>query len=129
MPVGTIFQQYEPHHLGYLSIFGGALPEGSDEPKDFLQASLTPSAMMGSYWTAEPAKLADGSFTDEDGLYIVTPSDYGRWAIYEYDIRFLVWEQADRERLAGWLLNPALAADQMNDDPHAIIEVPPVQTT
>ena len=124
MPVGTVFQEYQPHYLGELCIFGGALPEGSDDPRDFLQASLLPSCMLGSYWHSEPMKLADGSVTNEDGCYIVTPSDYGRWALYEHDRQYLIWEEEDRKRLAGWLLDPAKAADQMQDASYTIIKTP-----
>lgn len=124
MPVGTVFQEYQPHYLGELCIFGGALPEGSDDPRDFLYASLLPSCMLGNYWHSEHVKLTNGSMTNDDGYYIVTPSDYGRWALYEYDRQYLIWEDADRKRLADWLLNPTEAATQMNDGPLAIIETP-----
>ena len=80
--------------------------------------------MMGSYWASEPMKLTDGGMTNGDGCYIVTPSDYGRWALYEYDRLYLIWEEEDRKRLAGWLLDPEKAADQMEDDSYTIIEVP-----
>ncbi len=120
---GTIFQAYKPHFIDQLMIFGGALPHGDPHPIDFIQAALTPDAILGSYWSIHRLKLADGSLTSDDGIYLCTPSDFGRWGLYDYDVKYVVWEKEDRERLARWLLDPAEALVRMNDDPHVILDV------
>lgn len=125
MPEGTIFQEYTPHYLGGLCIFGGAIRNTDGPPRDFLVAELLPQCAVGSYWSSskDKPKLEGGSEVDDNGLYIVTPDGYGRWAKFEYDRKFLVWDAEDRRRLATWLFDPMGASQAMNDDePHAIID-------
>lgn len=123
MPEGTIFQEYTPHYLSGLCVFGGPL-KVDGKPRDFLEAELLPQCSLGSYWasSSDKPKLEDGSEMDDNGFYIVTPDGYGRWAKYDYDHRYLVWDAEDRRRLATWLLDPEGASKAMNDEPHAIID-------
>lgn len=124
MPDGTVFQEYEPHNLGNLCIFGGARNYDRTTPRDFLQASLLPSATFGSSFARDAPALPNGSSVNPNALYICTPEGFGGWGKYDKDAQFLVWEREDCLRLANWLINPKKAVDEMNNDPHAIIEVP-----
>lgn len=109
LPRGTIFQEYHPHHLGELMILGDA-----GNMDDYVASSLMPQAVMGDYFP----------FPTDD-FVIATPVGFGRDGVFDHDKRrWLVWGDSDRTRLAGWLLNPDIAASQQNDDrPHAIIGV------
>ena len=101
-PSGTVYQEYEPHHLGDLSIKADSLTG------DFLEATLTPSCTMPS--------SGEGRKTPES-IAIDQPSGFGRWGLFDENARFLVYEKEDRERLSRWLLNPEVAVEEMNNDP------------
>lgn len=125
MEEGAIFQSYSTHQLGEIMIFGGSLPENrmvGEMPVDFVQAPLLPCAQRGGVFGDHPKTLPDGSVTKADEFYLVTPSGYARWGLYDYSIRYLVWEREDRERLAQWLLFPLLADKEMNEDAQSIIK-------
>jgi hypothetical protein len=51
------------------------------------------------------------------------PSGFGRDYGPGASEHWLVWEQADRERLAGWLLDPVKACSRMNDEPAMILNI------
>ena len=125
MPVGTIFQEYKAHYLGPLMIRHTVRSDDNGKPIDFLQAGLTPECHAGAYW------FGLGQMADEDGnpvpidgneLYIASHGDIGRWAKYDNALRFLVWQDRDRLRLAYWLQIPARAIEQTNDESEQIIK-------
>lgn len=112
LPDGTIYQQWQPHFLGELAIRGDVL-RTNGKPCDFLTADLTAAPLDGS------------SIGHKDKeLVFCMPSMFGRWALYDDKIRYLVYESADLQRLAGWLLNPQKALDDMNGDDMIRAEVP-----
>jgi hypothetical protein len=94
LPNGTIFQDYSVHHLGTLNVLGGVLHD-----IDFVSAELLPSCGMG----------------DSDPCVIKHPSGFGRDGYFDLEKRtWLIWEDADRKRLADWLLGDATKGQ--NDD-------------
>lgn len=105
LPDGVVFQQWKPHYLESLSIRGDVLRDGSGTPVDFLMADLMAAPL-------------DGDMIGRKELQSVFchPSAFGRWALYDKEYRYLVYESDDRARLAMWLLNPHLALDGMNED-------------
>lgn len=108
MPNGTVYQEFGKTGLGPPMVFGGQLDFGSD----YTTANLLPEDNFGS---------AIGA--DEDGYFIFYPSGFGRDGFFDPTRHYIVWEEDDRKKIAKWLLDPAKAFDQMNDDPHAIIAV------
>lgn len=96
MPQGTIYQEFKPMILGEVMIFGGPLPSASD-PVDYVEAPLCPSARI----------------TGSPGDSIAYPIGFGRNGMFDRTVSFLVWERADAERIAGWLLQPEAALSQM----------------
>lgn len=96
LPEGTVYQSYSPHIVGDLCIKSPFL----DSKDDFMDAALTPISVM-----------------PEDKLCLHLPSGFGRWGLFDKSAQFIVYEDADRERLARWLLNPNQAVEEMNDDP------------
>lgn len=127
MPDGTIFQEYKAHYLGPVMIRGTVRADDDGKPIDFLQAGLTPECQAGSYWFGQ-SQMADEEgaqvLIDGNELYIASHGDAGRWAKYDDTIRFLIWQDRDRLRLARWLVTPALAVKQTDDDPEQIIKAP-----
>jgi hypothetical protein len=123
LPTGTIFHEYSPHNLGPLMIRGPVRGHIPGRPPDFLMAALTPATIFGNYWSDEPEILPDGTESNPNGLYVIVPEGFGGWGLYDRKIQFLVYEDGDRERLAAWILDPNKAVEQMNDDPHQIIDV------
>lgn len=104
LPSGTIFQEWEPHWLGPLEIlaeFWG---------RDFVAAELTPSCISGD-------NLERGHALENADMLIAMPSGFGRDGVFDHEKRrWLIWDEADRKRLAGWLLDPAAAVAVQNDD-------------
>lgn len=117
MPPGTIFQGISPYHTGDLQILGDVWKGTA-----LIAAPLLPTCCGVETLSLKDAELARIGVTDHD-VVVFTPTgnsrDHGPGASKQW----LVWEKADRERLAGWLLNPIMAASQMNDDPHMIMKV------
>lgn len=122
MPDGTIFQEVleNSHILGDLMIFGGA----SEEIEDFVAADLLPEMNWPSVMGEEGMQHL-GIREGEPVEVIFSPSGFGRDAMYDCaKRRWLIWEQADRERLAGWLLDPAKAVEDQNSDTPDFVLLP-----
>ena len=117
MPVGTIFQEFGKFGLGVPHVFGGTQGDS-----DYIEAVLLPYDnsvdTLGN--NAELFKKY-GLEGREYGIWY--PSGFGRDGSYDKNRHYLIWEKEDRKKLAEWLLNPTKAVDEMNDDPHALIQV------
>ena len=126
LPEGTIYQSYEPHNLGNPMIFGGPLKNDAGEIIDYVEASFLPSAMTADYFgDSADADALRGKFgATASDLVILYPSNFGRNGLFEKAGTFLVWDQADWQRLAEWLIDPTKCEAEQNDDPHAMIVVP-----
>lgn len=117
LPPGTIYQQVSPYSLGDLSVVGKVLSHGG-QPRDFVEENLLPSAMGSEYF-------GKGTFEHEgvtfpDGCPIVMwPSHSCRDGMYEFKRRWLIWDEADRKRLAGWLLDPS----KVGDGPEVLLKI------
>lgn len=71
------------------------LGEGDEGfPRDFTCANLMPMTV----YEASP----NPGFDLDESPYI-----HCRWGLYDYTATYLVYEEADLKRLAGWLLDPA----------------------
>ena len=100
LPDNTIFHPLDEYdNVGELSIRGEVI-YSDGEPVDYAEAVLT------------PRKLRDN---------IESPTGWGRWALFDYDIKYLVYLDADRQQLAGWLLNPDQAANAMNTESQSFL--------
>jgi hypothetical protein len=81
LPSGTVFQEYELHILGRLSVLGGLMGDN-----DFMSAELLPACLTGDIY--------GGRVTDT--FVISHPSGFGRDASYNVEERtWLVWETED----------------------------------
>jgi hypothetical protein len=104
LPPGTIYQDWEPHRLSELKLLGTLCGP------DFVCADLMPACITGD-------NLAAGHDMERAGFLIAHPSGFGRDGLFDHDSRhWLVWSQADRARLADWLINPVAAVDAQNTD-------------
>lgn len=118
--VGTIFQIIgHGSGTGDLQILGGIIVFDG-EPRDFVSAPLLPEVMYrDNFGGSSPEALVKHP---DAPAFVVVPSGHGRDGLFDHERRsWLVWDEEDRRRLAGWLLNPAEAADQQNDDPSVLL--------
>jgi hypothetical protein len=98
LPDNTVFHPLDEHgNVGELSIRGEII-YSDGEPVDYAEAVLTPRKHRVS---------------------IESHTGWGRWALFDYDTKYLVYLDADRQRLAGWLLDPDRAANEINDEPQS----------
>lgn len=116
LPKGTIYQEFGKCGLGPPMVFGGHL-----NGIDYVEASLLPEENHCDVGHP-PEILARFGLTSAD-YAIWYPSGFGRNGLFtDAPDCFLVWEQADREQLAAWLLDPAKCAEQMNEDAYAMVK-------
>jgi len=106
LPNGTVFMEFQnagriQDGYSFQLMVRGDVSYDEGKPIDFLEAPLLP-------------QIEDGN--------VVTPWGFCRWALYEYDNKFLVLEKEDCDRLGGWLLDPVKALDDMNVDP--LVSIP-----
>ena len=87
MPNGTVYQEFSPNILGPLSI---KLAECNEA--DFFAATLTAETRTHPDWGMQEI--------------IAAPGGSGRWGAFDEEAMFLIYEAADRERLAAWLIDP-----------------------
>lgn len=119
---GTVFQiMRHGHGLGELLILGDIVFIDG-EPRDFIYASLTPELQDRDSFGASADSILPA---DSDApMFVVMPSLYGRDGLFEYDNRsWLVWDEEDRQRLAGWLTDVDKARKDQNDDPAVLLPV------
>lgn len=112
MPEGTIYQEYTPHFLSSILIFGGRLGE-----LDYVEAELFPAATMAD----GPTRPLGVGVND---LLIQYPGGFGRNGMFDKSKHYVVWDEADRKLFAYWLLNPQEAVKRQNDDPVGLVIVP-----
>jgi hypothetical protein len=93
-PDGVIYQEYDiqglPTDEGILVRAAVLWRDG--EARDFIYARLTATL--------------DAVVTDENLNGIEFESYFGRWGLYEYENKYLVYEPDDLYKLSGWLLSP-----------------------
>lgn len=118
LPPGTVYQTISPYSTGDLEILGSVWDGGH-----IVYAGLLPNACGSEVLSLSPEQVSATGIRDGEPV-VHTPSGFGRDYGPGRKCRYLVWEQADRERLAGWLLDPAKAGAEMNDDPHVLLRVP-----
>jgi hypothetical protein len=101
-------------------IFGGANPQFSD----FVEAPLLPQMNIPAVFHREG--LQHLGIGENDPVEVIfTPSGFGRDGLYQHEgRRWLIWDEADRARLAGWLLDPVKAVREQNDEAHAFVLLP-----
>lgn len=117
MPPGTIFQGIAPYHTGDLQVLGAVHAE-----VHLIAAPLLPTCCGVATLSLSDEEMARHGVSDGDAV-VFTPTGNSRDYGPGFSNRWLVWEQADRERLAGWLLDPEKACAQTNDDPHVLLKV------
>ena len=118
-PAGTIFQEFGKQGLSEPQVFGDAF--GAN---DFTCAQLFPSETGPEVFGSYREQYVNKHGCEDAKWLVYYPSGFGRDGLYNDDNRhFVIWEDADRRKFAEWLLNPE-AADEMNDDPMAMISVP-----
>lgn len=89
---GTIFQEYAPHYLNEPMIFRGALGD-----YDFVEEPLLPFSDSGG----DTDSISHPWGTSRDGCY-----DHE-------NRRFLVWEQADRDRVVAMIQHPETEQEEV----------------
>lgn len=117
MPAGTVYQTISPYHTGDLEILGDVW-----DGVHLVSAELLPVACGSEVLGLMPDEYAALGIRDGEPV-VYQPSGFGRDYGPGASKRWLVWEQADRERLAGWLLDRAKACAEMNDEPHVLMKV------
>lgn len=124
MPPGTIYQDYKPRIVGDVMILSEVLFGTDRKPIDYVTATITPQGIdPGSWGRYEAAIRAQHKLPDRCDEVVAYPSGFGRDGYYEQNRLYLVWEEADRKKMAEWLLDPQKAMAEMNDDPHAVVVV------
>lgn len=124
LPENTIFQEIRGNggYLGDLMILGEVWMH-EENRGDFIEAQLLP-AFASTNELDEEGLRHMGFSKSEHADFFLTPTGFGRDGMFEYDRRWLVWDEVDRKRLAAWLLDPATAGAQQNDHAHAFVVVP-----
>ncbi|MCJ2040962.1 hypothetical protein MKK55_18705 [Methylobacterium sp. J-059] len=118
MPAGTFFQGIRPYDTGDLEVLGGVW-----DGVHLISARPLPVACGSEVLSLTDAQKEAHSIRREGEPIVYQPFGFGRdWGPGDKR-RWLVWEQADRERLAGWLLDPVKACAEMNDEPHVLMKV------
>jgi len=117
MPPGTVFQSIAPYQTGDLQILGDVW-----HGVHLISAPLLPTCCGVETLSLSDAEMEKHGVTDRDAA-VFTPTGHGRDYGPGPGNQWLVWEQADRERLAGWLLDPEKAAGEMNGDPAVLMKV------
>lgn len=104
LPSGTIYQAIRDasaHVLGPLSVRYDVW-DFRGKPSDFVYCEMTPSVFF-AYSLGDDAPTG----VDDGEEVICHPAGTARDGGGRYDgRRWLVWEDAERERLAAWLLDP-----------------------
>jgi hypothetical protein len=122
MPAGTIIQRaHRGRNLDPPMVFGGDCSIDSGRG-DYLSAALLPEDNYGG--VLGPTR-PEG--VEENNRIVFMPSGFGRYGLYDLETSnavWLVWEQADRERLARWLLDSNLCAEEQNSDDYSYVKVP-----
>ncbi|WP_311276020.1 hypothetical protein [Methylobacterium sp. WCS2018Hpa-22] len=122
MEVATIFQDVWPMRVGELQILGNVLPHGRKERTELVSARLMPVSRDVEALSLSPDEYQRLGLMECD--YVVEqPSGHGREPAADAGRRWLVWEQADRERVARWLLNPGDASAEQNAGHHVLLKV------
>lgn len=126
-PVGTVFQVLDHGSgLGELMILGGVYDDDG-RPNDYVAAALLPDVRMPD--TLGPGEAALVSAHPGATAFVMVPSLHGRDGLFEFKNRsWLVWDDEDRRRLAGWLLDPSAAVERQNDDPVVVVPLTEAQT-
>lgn len=123
MPPGTIYQDYKPRIVGPVMILGEVMLTNG-KPVDYVVATVTPEGSNVSSWGQYEAGLREKYALALEAEEIVSyPTGFGRDGYFETNRLYLVWEEADRKKIAEWLLDPAKCLAEMNDDPHALVVV------
>lgn len=117
LPDGTIFQEFNKLGLSAPKVFGGVCGN------DYLEADLLPTENFINAFGDYERKILDKFNITNSGYGIWYPSGFGRDGTFEHERHYLIWEELDRRKIAEWLLDPVKTAAEMNDDPHALIEV------
>lgn len=94
LPAGTIYQEYTEDgsivdSLGPM-IRADVYHDEDGKARDFVAAPLF-------------ARPADG---DWGAPLVVEPRNYGRWGLFDYTTKFLVYDEEDRKKLAQVFLEP-----------------------
>lgn len=117
LPAGTFFQGIRPYDTGDLEVLGGVW-----DGVHLISGRPLPVSCHSTILSLTTEQEAALGIKDGDPV-VYLPSGFGRdWGPGDKK-RWLVWEQADRERLARWLLDPAKACAEMNDEPHVLMPV------
>lgn len=98
LPPGTIFQSVRPCDLGDLLILGEA------RDLNLISARLLPVSGYADVLSLTAADEKRFGIRDVDAV-AYTPSGFSRDYGPGAGPQWLIWEQADCERLAGWLLD------------------------
>lgn len=119
LPVGTIFQGVSEYSVGELEILGDVWAYDG-KPSMLISAQLMPNSNSVETLGLLPEELKSYGLTERDCV-VFQPTGHGRDYGAAPGNRWLVWEQADRERMARWLLNPVEAAAEQNSDEYAVL--------